>query len=236
VSNEKSDQVDGAAAAATLVDLLSRIRRNVELSIRVMVPARVIVYDPALQKVSVTVEHLPVKEDETTGVDVPQPPIILPPIPVSFTRGMGGSAYQTVPILPGDTGCVVFSDRDLTTWLQSPEPGPVDPISGAAHALASGVFVPGMHQDTDPITPTAALDAHVIEGPLVRLGAAGVDFALHGTSINAELVTPRSVLQATPVSASPDPATVTAVAANKTAILAIIDALAANMSTKVQVE
>ncbi len=236
MSNEDEDLVDGAAVLTQLENLLGRWIRSAMLELRVMAPARVLVYNPALQRASVMLEQLPVKSVE--GEPVPQKPIPLPPIPVSFLRGMGGTAYQSIPLAPGDTGMVVFSDRDLSQWARNPATIPVDPISGVLHGLTGGVFIPGLHKDTD--VPPPNLDAHLIEGPLVRLGQAGVQFALRGTALAAacNATTPTSIAGVlTAVPAAADPATVITLAnANKAAILALCAAIVSSISTKVQIE
>lgn len=168
--NEKNDSVDGASAAETLHIWIERLRRNIELDLRVSMPARVVAYDPTLQKATVRIELLPIKyvgDDE-----IPDVPIVLTQIPVRWPRSMGGLCYQTMPVLPADTGHVLFTDRSLSVWLLTGNPvAPVDPVTGRTHALSDAFFEPGLHTDADAITPPTDLTAHVIEGPLVKIGA-----------------------------------------------------------------
>ncbi len=184
-NNDNSDRVDGAAPTASIDTLMKRQLRNLELGLRVAVPARVVSYDPATQKVVARSEYLRVRAlgDE----ELPELPDVFNRIPVAWPRGMAGQAWQAFPLSPNDTGYVVFMDRCLSQWLLTGNPvAPVDPVSGRTHDLADGVFVPGLHTDTDLITPTAPADAHVVQGPLVRLGAttaAEAEFAVKGTQL-----------------------------------------------------
>ncbi len=166
---ESRDGVDAAALAGALDNWSALVRRNIELDIRVTAPARVVSYDPALQRAVVRLENLAVRfvGDE----EVPDPPILLPSIPVRWPMAMGGLAYDTMPLLPGDPGHVHFTDRALSVWLATGNPvAPVDPLNGRTHALGDAFFEPGLHPDAEAIAPPTALDARVLEAPLIRLG------------------------------------------------------------------
>lgn len=171
--NDDTDHVDGAAPEAALKDLMDRVTRCLELGLRVALPARVIAYTPATQLADLRVELLPVGELE--GEDFPQPPVLLPQVPVAWPRTSLG--YLTLPLVPGDTGLVVFSDRSLSVWrVTGNEVAPVDPLIGRTHNLGDAVFFPGLHTDTDPIAPPTSLAATVLEGPLVQLGVGATQF------------------------------------------------------------
>ncbi len=165
-AQDDRDGVDATPVTrATLEDLLRIWRRSIELELRVSAPARVVTYDAATQRATVQLEFLPVAyvgDDE-----VPQAPIL---IPGAAVRWLGGSlGYVTTPLVPGDTGHVVFSDRCLSVWLQ--QGAPVDPLNSRTHDLADAVFEPGLRNSTNAITPPTDLTATVVEGPLVKLGA-----------------------------------------------------------------
>lgn len=164
-AQDKRDSVDGAAAAVALNDLLAQWRRNIELDLRVSMPCQVVTYDPATQRATVQLALLPVAFDRN-GAEVVQSPIVIPGVPVRWPGGSLG--YVTTPLVPGDTGHVVFTDRCLSVWLQ--QGGIVDPINGRAHALGDAIFEPGIRPDTAPITPATDQTATVVEGPLVKLG------------------------------------------------------------------
>ena len=164
----------------TLSDLLRVIARQVRLSIRTHVPARVVAYDPATQTASVQVELLQVvrytdpKRLPAGAVPSGAPPnaeATLPPtqilkVPVVWPRTLAG--YVTFPLVPGDTGELHISDRSLEQWRLAG--APTDPGLAFTHALKDAVFHPGLHPDTAPITPATDLTATVLEGTLIKLG------------------------------------------------------------------
>lgn len=223
------DKVDGDAPRPELPDVLNLFRRAIELGLRVSMPGHVTAYDPATQRATVQLGLLPVRFVE--GEEVPDPPLVLPQIPVAWPGGSLG--YVTTPLLPGDTGLVVFSDRCMSLWLLNG--GPTDPVNGRTHELGDGVFVPGLRNATNPIAPPTALDATVVHGPLVRLGATGTEFALRGTALAATALSLSTVLAAVPPAT--DPATVITLAnANTTAILGLLAAIQTAVSATVQVQ
>lgn len=235
------DNVDAPAPGSGLRGYVRRELRNHELALRVAAPCTVVAYDPATQIAQCTVGYLQVQSVDTPGVGEVEVPLRPDVVNARVAVVQGATHSDHVPIAPGDTGLLVFLDRALDTWLAQttpapPAPIPMDPIDGRAHDMADAVFIPGLAPDDFRAAPPSNPLARTIEAPVIALGAGAADAPLLGTSINTALAPARSALFGTPVSASPDPATVTAVAANKTAILAIIDALAANVSTKVVIE
>ncbi len=183
--NNNRDGIDGADVSASLDALLKLRERNVALESRVAAPVRVILYYPATQKVDLRIENLPVRfvGDE----EVPDAPILLPQVPVRWPRT--GAGYITFPLVPGDTGHVVFTDRCLGQWLLTGNPGaPVDPLNGRTHSLGDAVFEPGLHTDSDPIVPPTSLAATVVEGPLVQLGVGATQFVALAATLHSYLV------------------------------------------------
>lgn len=169
----------------TLTDLLRAFARSIKLSIRTMVPGKVLVFDNVNQLAKVEVAHLPVvrvrdpqrippnmlsMKGTPPDAEATLKPIILPEVPVVFPRTAAG--YITFPLFPGDTGSLHMSDRSLEAWLLAGIA--TDPALAYTHALKDAVFFPGLHPKTAPITPAPALTATVIEGPLIRLGPAAV--------------------------------------------------------------
>lgn len=226
-AQDTRDVVD--AGGDELADLGALWRRQIELDLRVSMPAIVTAYDPATQTVTVQLGLVPVMFVEDK--EVPQAPIPLPGIPVIWPGT--SSAYVTTPLLPGDTGLVVFSDRCISEWLRLG--APTDPINGRTHALGDGMFFPGLRPKTDPITLPTDLTATVVEGPLVSLGRNAVEFGLLGTTLAATAATLFGVLNIVPAAA--DPASTAVLAnANKAAILGILQAIQDAVSTKVRIE
>lgn len=166
---DKRDTQYAGGPGATLSDVLTLLKRGIEMDIRVSAPASIVTYNPTLQTAVLLLGYLPVVSDNT-GVEIPTPPITLYDVPVAFPRTAAG--YITFPIVPNDTGMLVFSDRALTQWLAVG--APVDPIQGRTHSIADGVFFPGLHATANPITPPTSLTATVVEGPVIQLGATAV--------------------------------------------------------------
>jgi hypothetical protein len=194
--NNSRDGVDGADVSASLDTLLKLRERNAALDLRVSAVVRVIVYYPATQKADLRIECLPVRfvGDE----EVPDPPILLPQVPVQWPRTAAG--YITFPLVPGDTGRVVFTDRNLAQWLVTGNEGnAIDPLNGRAHSLGDAVFEPGLHTDTDPIVPPTSLLATVVEGPLVQLGVGATQFVALAALVEAQLNTLKAAIAAAPV-------------------------------------
>ncbi len=230
--NDKRDTVDANTDEGDLLQTFRQRERNTALATRTGAPAHVQTYDPATQTITALVGSLEV-EDTGLPVEVPDPPRALQRVPVSFLRSMGGLAYITLPILPDDTGMLLCADRATEEWRRLGVP--CDPVDARTHSLADAVFFPGLHPDTDPISPPTSLAAMVLEAPLINLGVGAVDFAIRGTSLVTALNSISGVLTAVPNAT--DPATVITLAnANKVAILATLAAIAANLSAKVRVQ
>lgn len=236
MSTDDKDKVDGAGALAQLDDLLRLHRRALELDLRVAMPATVLAYNPATQRADVQLGLVPVLfvgDDE-----VPQPPIVCPQVPVLWVGGSLG--YVTTPLVPGDSGLVIFADRCLARWLLTG--APEDPINGRTHSLGDGIFLPGVRATPTQIEPPTDLTASVVEGPLVRLGSAassgvvldagGAQAAIDAAIAALGVFTPAAIPPGTPV--ANDPTGVAAAAALNAIIPVLWAALQALVvSTKV---
>lgn len=164
-------------------DILRVLSRRVKLSIRTHVPAKVIAYDAATQKATVEVatkqvvkvvdlRRIPPDAESVEGV----PPtatatrraFILPNVPVVWPRTIAG--YITFPLVAGDTGELHVGDRDLTAWIKAGVAS--RPVQLRTHDLADSVFHPGLHADTNPITPATSSTATVVAGTAqVQIGS-----------------------------------------------------------------
>jgi hypothetical protein len=167
VSRDKITLVGGLPPNPTLGDLLETLARAVRLGLRVALPATVVTYNATTQKANITLQFLAVTYDENAiDGEAVQEPTIVQSVPVAWPRTSFG--YLTFPLLPGDTGQVVICDRSIEEWLRLGVP--VDPAAAWAHALQDAVFYPGMHPDTNPISPATDLTATVLEGTAIKLG------------------------------------------------------------------
>jgi len=77
-------------------------------------------------------------EPDGAGGSIAQP--IVNDVPVSWPRA--GGAWMTFPIAPGDTGLVIFADRDIGAWVTAGDRGLPD--SARTHAHNDAVFLPGI--------------------------------------------------------------------------------------------
>lgn len=212
-----------------LPDLFKAALRELRLQMRTNTVGTVVTYNAATRRASVRVDIRQVIKDlvkQPTPIDpaptTVQQPIILQGIPV-FIKGTE-SAYSTVPIVPGTTGELRVSDRNIQGWLSLAQA--VDPVAAWTHALADAIFEPSPLPSTKILPPTRP-DAHVIEGPLVALGYAAADFVPRG----ATLIGAIDAMLAAGVAAGGT------AAANFTAAQAAWNAAkGAILSTKVQVE
>lgn len=181
--------IDAASPGLKLGRLFDLAERKMRLGLRVAEPGRVVNYDPILQRADVTRELVTVvrgNTPQTADVETPVlPPMLLQRVPVLWPRTALG--YVTFPLVAGDTGLLVFCDRSLERWKSAGTPDA--PADARAHSFADGVFVPGMHADTNPITPPTRLDATVIEGPTIRLGALAVQPVVLGLALRTALET-----------------------------------------------
>jgi len=156
-----------------LEDIFKVWARRIKLSIRTNTVGKVIVYDPATQKATVSVEILQIVKVFNIPTDpnavAPSPPAILTNIPVVWPRGSTG--YMTTPLLPGATGEIRIQDRSLHQWMLLG--AATDPVLAFTHALQDGVFEPGLHADINPITPPTDQTATVLHDDLaIKLGRA----------------------------------------------------------------
>lgn len=189
MSSDSADRVDGASVEASLDALLRRWRRVIELELRVSMPARVVSFDPATAKATVRLELLQIAD--VRGEELPNPPDLIPMIPVEYPGASTGGL--TWPLLPGDTGRIVCTDRALAAWLQTGNPvAPVDPESGRTHNLGDAIFVPGLKTDADAIAAGPIdMTATVLDGAaLVKLGAAAgpTDFVAIASLLHTYLI------------------------------------------------
>lgn len=183
MSSDSADRVDGIAVDASLDALLRRLRRVIELELRVSMPARIVTFVPGSPgpppvRPSATVRLELLQIADVRGEEIPNPPDIITMIPVEYPGASTGGV--TFPLLPGDTGRCVFTDRALAAWLQTGNPvAPVDPESGRTHNLGDAVFVPGLKTDADAIAAGPVdMTATVLDGAaLVKIGAGAADFA-----------------------------------------------------------
>lgn len=157
--------------------ILKRVIRAAKVTKRTNVPARVLSYNPATQKADVELGAIIVLVTDDGERELAPTPIL--GVPVRWPRGGAGAFYDTLPLLPGDTGHVWVADRSLEQWLNG-QGQAVDPGLNHVGNLVDAVFEPGLSPNSAPL-PVTDLTARVIEGTLINLGRVATSFAVRGT-------------------------------------------------------
>ena len=118
-----------------LSDLIKRTMIQTMRQLRVSMPCEVVSYNPKRQMVDVRIVQ---PEIDLAGNNIPMP--VITNIPVSFVRC--GKSHITHPINKGDTGFIVFADRDISSWVETNNKSVVD--SARTHSMQDSYFVPGI--------------------------------------------------------------------------------------------
>lgn len=237
----------------TLVELLESAIAAGQQRVRTLIPATVVVYDPATNLATVQPSRLRQPADGGTPTPMPtvQGPVVWP--------GRVGGWDIWADLLPGDPVMIGVSDRSIAEWRKTPPGTPVPALGSRMHSLTDAVIIPGLWPDVVPRangripgqlyignasgTIKITLDPVnvTIEGPLIRLGLAATSFALKGTEVAAAFTTYTatvasafatwgSVVPPTPISNG------AFIAAVGTATATLAGSIAGWLSTKVQVQ
>lgn len=118
-----------------LSELIKRTIIQTMRQLRVSMPCEVVSYNSKRQMVDVRIVQ---PEIDLSGNNIPMP--VITNIPVSFVRC--GKSHITHPINKGDTGFIVFADRDISSWVETNNTSVVD--SARTHSMQDSYFVPGI--------------------------------------------------------------------------------------------
>ena len=118
-----------------LSELIKRTIIQTMRQLRVSMPCEVVRYNSKRQMVDVRIVQ---PEIDLAGNNIPMP--VITNIPVSFVRC--GNSHITHPINKGDTGFIVFADRDISSWVETNNRSVVD--SARTHSMQDSYFVPGI--------------------------------------------------------------------------------------------
>jgi hypothetical protein len=152
-----------------LEDLVTRIVRKAMRETRVAMPARIEGYEAGSRRARVQI-LVPEQLDDGRTVDQP----VIPDVPVGTIGGGGGGV--TVPLGGGDTGIVIFMDRDTGAFFADGERGEQD--SGRMHSLNDAVFIPltfGGGADADNVNITGTTVIIVASGGVTIQGDVTVE-------------------------------------------------------------
>ena len=118
-----------------LPELIKRTIIQTMRQLRVSMPCEVVRYNSKRQMVDVRIVQ---PEIDLAGNNIPMP--VITNIPVSFVRC--GNSHITHPINKGDTGFIIFADRDISSWVETNNRSVVD--SARTHSMQDSYFVPGI--------------------------------------------------------------------------------------------
>ena len=118
-----------------LSELIKRTIIQTMRQLRVSMPCEVVRYNSKRQMVDVRIVQ---PEIDLAGNNIPMP--VITNIPVSFVRC--GNSHITHPINKGDTGFIIFADRDISSWVETNNRSVVD--SARTHSMQDSYFVPGI--------------------------------------------------------------------------------------------
>lgn len=122
-------------AIDNLSELIKRTMIQTMRQLRVSMPCEVVRYNSKRQMVDVRIVQ---PEIDLAGNNIPMP--VITNIPVSFVRC--GNSHITHPVNKGDTGFIVFADRDISSWVETNNKSVVD--SARTHSMQDSYFVPGI--------------------------------------------------------------------------------------------
>ena len=178
-----------------LTTLLELFRDVVKADIHVMLPGKIVSYDPDAQKavVQALVRGRFIAEDGSTITVEDLPPIH--EVPVEFCGPARGRI--TWPVDVGDLCEIRFASSSLARWIRTNAGPSVDPGEDRRHDLTDAICFVGLHTPASPPTdaPQDAVVIHVSGGNTIKLGSSGASHPLpQGDNLQSALNTFLSAL------------------------------------------
>lgn len=128
-----------------MTDVLAELKEDIIKTINCVKVCTIESYDPATQRATVVVNiKQVVGQNPDVLVDFP----LLVDVP-AYVPG-GGGAHISHPITKGDTGIVVFNDRDIEKYLETG--GPKKPNTFRKHDLNDGLVIVGFRHNQNALT------------------------------------------------------------------------------------
>lgn len=136
-----------------LVEILEAANRTLAARIHTSIPAKVVLYDPATNTVSaeIAVKDFVFDGDGERKYD---DAIVFSLVPVMWPRG-GGKVVR-LPLIPGDTVNLLFSERSLAEWRTTGQTS--EPIDSARLSNGYPVAMPGLSPDVKPLSPLDVIE------------------------------------------------------------------------------
>jgi hypothetical protein len=179
-------------ATETLAELLLQAIRAELLDVHTCLPAKIQTYDAETQKADV----IPLLKKKYRFDDEPKDLPIITNVPVQWPSANNGAAYIHLPLVAGDIGWVVFSERSIDTWLAG-EGDSVAPRDPRHHHLSDAIFMPGGLPFKKALSVSSATSLYVKNGDAeVELTGSG-DINIFGGNVKIEASTVIDALAAT---------------------------------------
>ncbi len=198
-----------------LTEFWRRLQRVIGANLFVSLPARVVSYDPARRTASLqpTILLRSVVGDEEPTHEPLQP---LYNVPVQFPGN--AKVHLTFALEPGDTGILVFQDRQIDGWLTTASDS--TPRTARTHAEMDAVFIPGVQPFSNTGTAETETDALTLTAPtkLKLGGTASTRGVAYADTVSARLSALESAFNqhVHALVSPPPPATIPLITANPT--------------------
>ena len=134
----------------TLAAVLQKAIESQLYDVHVTLPCKIVSYNVITQNASI--QPL-LKRKYKTGrtVNLPQ----IQDVPVQWPSGNSGKSYIHIPLIVGDLGVAIFSERSLDLWLAGVGVA-VSPEDTRHHHIADAIFIPGIRPFKVAITDASA--------------------------------------------------------------------------------
>lgn len=202
----------------TVAEVLNAHGDTIKDEIRKVLPATVTAVNPALQTVDVIVGVQNPLFDEYGNVSYEVLPA-LSNVPLACLRG--GGFFVWLPVIPGDTVLLVFSDLSLDTWRVGTGATAVEPGWAGKHTADSPIAIPIIVPDAkvslgpsaDPTKLIVGKDGSAaqikVSATDIELGALATDAVALASKVDAIFT---AIATATPVAGDGGAAIIAAVA------------------------
>lgn len=188
-----------SAEKPTLEEIVKLGAESIRNEMRVQIPCRVLAYDEDKQRVTILpvirFGRLDAAGDRETYL--PEP---IANVPVAFFSA--GAYSLTFPIVAGQHGMAMFSDRSLDEWLATGNED-ITPADPRRFDISDAVYFPGVASFASPV-PSDGVDgsAMVLRAPLVLLGSsAASDFVALSSLVEARLAAIKAAIAGAAVAA-----------------------------------
>lgn len=175
--------------APDLRGVLNALRDEIRASLNCHQVGTIVLFDETKLKaqVSINVKRVVFNQVQPLGAKLQETPAIIDYpllVDVPVFQLYGGTAFVSMPVKAGDTCVVLFNDRDIDNWFMSG--ATVEPNSSRMHDLSDGMAIVGFRSLAKPpaLTDQSALMLSN-SGALIKLKDSG-DFEI-GSNAHAHV-------------------------------------------------